>query len=218
MTGLDPRAKLVATGVVAVWIAALPPGGWPWALGLCGILAAAAPSPATLARHAFGAVPFVLVPIGFGALSGAFEPARAVDMATRGFSAALVAALLVAVTPASELLAGASALGAPDLLVQTLALALRYLDVLDDRARAMLASARARGFGPRSPRRLATAGTMVGALLVRSLDRAERVHRAMVARGYTGRFPAARPLRLRGRDAAFVGVVATVCAATWWQA
>jgi cobalt/nickel transport system permease protein len=51
------------------------------------------------------------------------------------------------------------------------------------------------------PRRF---GSMVGHLLLRTLDRAQRIHLAMSCRGFEGEVPLLRPLRLRLADAAFV--------------
>ena len=79
----------------------------------------------------------------------------------------------------------------PDLLVQIMGFMVRYLDVVtaelrpDDDARcARAASTRApRGTGRSSRRSL-------GALFIRSYERGERVHLAMLARGYDGTMPA----------------------------
>jgi cobalt/nickel transport system permease protein len=43
-------------------------------------------------------------------------------------------------------------------------------------------------------------GNFLGMLLVRSLERAERVHWAMACRGFSGKFPAAEPHRLSRTD------------------
>ena len=201
---LDPRVKLVCAVACALWIGLVPPG-WEGllvllAIAMLAVAALAQISPATLVFRAAGALPFVVVPTLLRLLAGTLDLHVVAWMATRGYLAAMVATLLVSVTPFPDLLAGASALGVPDLVVQTIALIYRYLVVLRERAGALAASARARGYGPRSPRRVAVGGSMLGALLLRSLDRAERVHRAMLARGYTGRFPRTRMLRMRGVD------------------
>ena len=137
-------------------------------------------------------------------------------MVGRGCATALVATLLVNVTSFGALLAGASALGVPDVLVQTTALVYRYLSVLRERAGAMVASAQARGWSRRTPDRIRVAGAMLGVLLVRSLDRGERVHRSMLARGYTGRLPSLRPLAMTPIDwAVGIGVVAAAAGSAW---
>lgn len=211
---LDPRVKLVAALSLAVWISALP-ARHAGLLGLVGtglvVLAALQQiPPRTLLVRASAALPFVLIPSGLQLLVGAFDFAAAATLAGRAFVAAMSVTLLVSVTPFSTLLGAASALGVPDLLVQTTALVYRYLFGLRERAAATAASALARGYGPRSPRRFAVAGAMLGSLLLHGLDRADRVHHAMLARGYTGRFPITRPLALTATDV-LVGVSVIAC-------
>jgi len=201
---LDPRVKLACALVGALWIGLVPAGQEGFlvllGLGLLGVAWLARISPATMVFRAGGALPFVLVPGLLRLLAGSLDLSSVAWMATRGYLAAMVATLLVSITPFPALLAAASALGVPDLLVQTTALIYRYLQVLRERAAALAASARARGYGPRSPRRVAVGGSMLGALLLRSLDRAERVHAAMLARGYTGRLPSTRVLAMGPLD------------------
>lgn len=82
---------------------------------------------------------------------------------------------------------------------ETLLLAGQYIEVLLAELTQMQRSARLRGLnGTASWLRYANAA-MVGALYLRSLNRAERVYAAMVARGYNGNFPvdsAPRPKEL----------------------
>jgi cobalt/nickel transport system permease protein len=203
MPGLDPRVKLCVAVGVAVWVGLVPVGREP-VIAVVGVAMVVAGAwsrvpPTTLLRRAAGALPFILFPAAIRLFSG-LDLARLAGMAVRGYTTALDAALLVSVTPFTTLLAAASALGVPDLLVQTIALIYRYLQVLRDRGSAMADGARARGYGPSSPDRFAIAGNMLGALLIRSLHRADRVHQAMLARGYTGRLPAAAEMRLGPAD------------------
>jgi cobalt/nickel transport system permease protein len=46
-----------------------------------------------------------------------------------------------------------------------------------------------RGFSARDPRHWPVLAKGVGALFIRSFERGERVHLAMVSRGYSGRLP-----------------------------
>jgi cobalt/nickel transport system permease protein len=41
-------------------------------------------------------------------------------------------------------------------------------------------------------------------LLLRTLERAERIHRAMLARGFDGRLPVGQPLAWQWRDTLFL--------------
>jgi cobalt/nickel transport system permease protein len=66
---------------------------------------------------------------------------------------------------------------------------------------------RVRGFRPGSNRHTwRSLGYLVGMLLVRSLERAERVRAAMLCRGYTGQFPALTSGPLLPRDWMFFGM------------
>lgn len=51
---------------------------------------------------------------------------------------------------------------------------------------------------------MATASSLLGNLLLRTMDRAERIHRAMLARGFDGSVPLLRPLRIRASDTVFL--------------
>ena len=69
--------------------------------------------------------------------------------------------------------------------------------------------------GLRRPR-ARTAGTLIGNLLVRALARAERIHAAMRARGFTGRLPVRRPWRFRAADAFVLGAALLALLAIRW--
>lgn len=200
---LDPRVKLVSTVALALWIGLLPKHaeGLLLFLAVAVVVAGALAQipPITLVFRASAALPFLLVPALINLVVGSLDPRHIAGMAGRGYVAAMVATLLVSVTPFPALLAAASSLGVPDILVETTGLVYRYLTVLREQAQAMLASARARGYGPKTPSRFRVAGAMLGTLMLASLDRAERVHRSMLARGYTGRFYAPKT-RMALRD------------------
>lgn len=200
---LDPRVKLLCGLGLALWVGLVPPAS----VGLLGFVGVglivlgglAQIAPATLIIRSSAALPFVVVPALLRLFSD--TPLHEVGvMAARGYVAAMVATLLVSITPFPDLLAAAARLGVPDLLVQTTALIYRYLVVLRERAAAMTASAAARGYGLSTPGRFAVAGDMLGSLLLRSLDRSDRVYAAMLARGYSGRFPQLRPMKMRAVD------------------
>ena len=60
-------------------------------------------------------------------------------------------------------------------------------------------------------------GALVGMLLVRALDRSERVYNAMKLRGFSDRFRVARVSRLRAPDGlALFGSIAISTALWWW--
>jgi len=53
---------------------------------------------------------------------------------------------------------------------------------------------------------LAVYGPLLGHLLLRTLERAQRIHQAMRSRGFDGQMPAGRPLAWHWRDTAFLSV------------
>ena len=98
---------------------------------------------------------------------------------------AAAAALLLAAGQGMERLAiGLRTLGVPRLFVLQLILTHRYLRVILEEAGrlALAAFLRAGGGKPR----LSEWGAMAGGLLIRSCDRAERIHLAMRLRGFAG--------------------------------
>ena len=66
---------------------------------------------------------------------------------------------------------------------------LRYADVIAGEMRRMRIARESRCFTARSVRGWRTLGHAAGALFVRCYERGERVHLAMLARGYTGTMP-----------------------------
>ena len=106
-----------------------------------------------------------------------------VTKATLGVLASL---LLAATTDPRDLLAGLERLRVPAQLVQIMGFMIRYLDVVTDELSRMKTARESRGFTARNPRHWPVLGRSVGALFIRSFERGERVHLAMIARGYDG--------------------------------
>ncbi|MGH3347099.1 MAG: cobalt ECF transporter T component CbiQ, partial [Nocardioides sp.] len=107
----------------------------------------------------------------------------------KGTLGVLASLTLAATTEPDDLLRGLQRLRLPDLLVQIMGFMIRYLDVVTGDLRRMLTAMRSRGCDPRSPRHWPALGKALGALFVRSYERGERVHLAMLSRGYTGKLP-----------------------------
>jgi cobalt/nickel transport system permease protein len=128
----------------------------------------------------------LLIWLGQG-LSGGGVPASTVLV--KGMLAFSTLLLLINTTPYERLLAGLSRLGMPMLLVATMAAMYRYGWLLVDEMTRMRRARQARTFRP--SRRLSAEGLrrgseLIGMLMVRASQRAERVHGAMLARGYDG--------------------------------
>lgn len=103
----------------------------------------------------------------------------------RGWLCFTVLMVLTATTPFPELLRGLRTLGVPALLVAVLSFAQRYLELMLEELRRLRRARRARWLSPRREPWLLGA-SLVGTLFLRSFERAERVHKAMLARGYDG--------------------------------
>lgn len=96
----------------------------------------------------------------------------------------LVAIVVTASTDARRLVLALERARMPRELTSIMSFMLRYLDVLSDERDRMRVARTARGFEARGPRSWRIIATGVGALLVRAHGRGERVHLAMLARGY----------------------------------
>ena len=107
----------------------------------------------------------------------------------KGTLGVLASLTLAATTTADDVLRGLQRLRLPDLLVQIMGFMIRYLDVVADELGRMLVAMRSRGADLRAPRHWPALARALGALFIRSYERGERVHHAMLSRGYTGRLP-----------------------------
>ena len=102
----------------------------------------------------------------------------------KGTLGVLASLTLAATTEPSELLRGLERLRMPPLIVQIMGFMIRYLDVVTGEMGRMTVAMRSRGCDPRSPRHWPAMARSLGALFVRSYERGERVHLAMLSRGH----------------------------------
>jgi cobalt/nickel transport system permease protein len=117
----------------------------------------------------------------------------------------LAVVLLVSTTPLAEVLRALEWMRVPRTLVSVISLLSRYLLLLRGEVTSVTRAARSRAWeSAKVRRRVAAAGGIVGSLFLRTYDRAERVHRAMLARGGEGAFRAPRFNPLGVRDWAVV--------------
>lgn len=204
---LDPRAKIVALGVFLVLLATAPPDAAltfsaDAALLVAGILAAQIPLTGVLVR-AMVVLPFSLT---FGAISwAAGDPWRAVALIEKSYLSTVAVLLVIATTPLPAFLNALRALGVPSLLVMVTQYIYRYLFVVSEQAQhARIAAACRQGNLPRRKGlRFAGASGALAVLFARSYSRAEGTHRAMLARGFQGKFPPLTPRRFRPVDGIF---------------
>ena len=119
--------------------------------------------------------------------------AAAWALLAKGTLGVLASLTLAATTEPRDLLAGLERLRVPSLLVQIMGFMVRYLDVVTDEMGRMRVARESRGFNARDVRHWPVLARSAGALFIRSYERGERVHLAMLSRGYTGTMPRLRP-------------------------
>ncbi len=123
----------------------------------------------------------------------------------------LVLNLLTLTTSIPALLQALVQLRVPPLLVAILASMSRYIEILIRELSAMRQAATSRNIALASGRRQrSVVGNMFGALFIRTYERGERIHQAMLARGYTG-VPHVRNLPAGGaKDRAVLSAIALI--------
>jgi len=120
--------------------------------------------------------------------------------------------LLVSVTPLSEITYSMRRVRMPYILTVTFETVYRYIGVLLEEAYSMhiaysLRSARKKGV------HIGDMGSFLGQLLLRSLDRADRVYNAMKCRGYALRALARTTRKFERKDWVYCGVSCFLCIA-----
>jgi cobalt/nickel transport system permease protein len=137
-------------------------------------------------------------------------------------SNAILLALMALITTMSIATLGhaMSRLMIPDKIVSLFLITYRYIFVMKQEYERLLRAARARGFRPRTNiHTYRTYAYLVGMLLVRAVERAERVHKAMICRGFRGKFYSLREFSMSPLDWAWciaMGALITVLELTEW--
>jgi len=192
----------------------MPAGAWRAlaALGFVialGVWSARLPVSA-LARRVGQALPFFLLPalalpvsvpgptaleVGPVSFSGP-GLLRAAEIMARATLAVSAVTVVVSITRATDLLRGLDGLPLPSLVKSSLSLGYRYVYLLNDELERTARAIRSR-MGDTTRLRLwrARASTLTH-LLLRAHDRGERIHAAMLSRGYRDQLPALQPAAL----------------------
>lgn len=141
------------------------------------------------------------------------------NIVAKGTLGVLVSLTLAATTPMRALLIGLQRLHAPALVVTIATLMLRYADLIVAEAARMRRARLARGHDPRFLWQVGATARGVGALFVRAYERGERVHLAMLSRGFAGALPGAADAAPTRRQwvggLAPAGVAAVLVAVAW---
>ena len=205
---LDAHLKLVAVLGFALVVVATPVhAGWAPAayLGflvlLAGVAAVARVRPGRLLRGLAVELPFVAFAVLLVFVSrGPRTEVLGLSVSSSGLAvgggllakatlSVLAATLLAATTEPRALVHGLERLRLPQVLVQILMFMIRYADVVGGELRRMRVARESRGFRARHLGALRVLGPAAGSLFIRSYERGERVHLAMLSRGYSGRLP-----------------------------
>ncbi|GEM_PF-404190 len=206
ITTITLRLRLAL--ILTIGAACLKLGAWP-VLGIYGIIALGwigwlrVPG-----RSLSGLVGAELLFLSLTALPHGWE--RASFLMARSLVCLLFMNGLLLTLPPHSLAIALKSLPLPAALQETALLAGQYIEILIDEVRRMQRSAACRGLsGPSGWLRYVSAAS-IGALYVRSLDRAERVYNAMTARGYNGTLPIFSPAS--PRQGIWLGAAALVAA------
>jgi len=216
---LDPRAKLLTTLVFVVVVvsfgkyeisALLPFSIFPVAICALGNV-----PPTYLIKKLVLVSPFAI-------LLGIFNPLLDRDILIRlagveisggwvSFASILirfvltvgVALTLIAVTGFNAVCMALEKLGAPKIFVVQLLFLHRYMFVLVDEAARIFRARALRSFGGEGTG-IKSYGSLVGQLLLRTLDRAQRIYLAMCCRGFDGQIHVMHPLKFGSREIGFI--------------
>uniref|UniRef100_Q07Q72 Cobalt ABC transporter, inner membrane subunit CbiQ n=1 Tax=Rhodopseudomonas palustris (strain BisA53) TaxID=316055 RepID=Q07Q72_RHOP5 len=201
---LDPRTRLLAAAVFALVVVSLnSQAATVVALGLgCGLgIAARLPGSQTLRKlltlDGFMVMALITLPFtvpgepwfSVAGLPASWEGAERAALILLKGNAVVLAVLALLGTMDTVVLGRALArLGAPHKLVHLYAFTIRYLDVLNREYARLRTAMKARAFRLRSDRHTwRSIGWLFGMLMIRSIERAERITAAMRCRGFDGR-------------------------------
>lgn len=111
------------------------------------------------------------------------------SIVVKGTLGVLAAVILSTTTTAREILRGLERLKLPTVMVQIASFMLRYVNVISDEMERMKIARESRGFVASSIKHWKVLATTASALFIRSYERGERVHLAMLSRGFDGNLP-----------------------------
>jgi cobalt/nickel transport system permease protein len=225
MHRLDPRAKLAGLAGITVVGVSTPPRFWPvlaaCAVALAAIAAAGRVGPGVIWSRAKVVLPpvvfvAVFVPLVRGGETVDVGPLALSRDGLVAFAAvsskALIgtvsAVLLGATTTFPDVLHGLERMRAPRLLTLIAGFMYRYLFVIAGEARRMRVALAARAYRPRHALQAAAIGRVAIALFLRTFERGERVHLAMLARGFAGATPRLGALAFARSDVLFLTALA----------
>ena len=224
---IDPRARIIAAtafAIVVVACSSMPVLVIALGASVCLMLVVRLPVGRTLKRmmamDSFIIFILILLPFTvpgepFVTLWG-FEASKeglwkAIAIALKANAVILMLMVLVGTMEAATLGHALHALRVPASLVHLLLFTVRYIEVLHEEYSRLRLAMKARGFQPSN--RLHTYrsfGYLIGMMLVRALERSERILDAMKCRGFTGTIPLLARFELTRRDVVFAAVMSGI--------
>ncbi len=205
---IDSRLKVVAALAMVLAVVLTPARAFGWFAAYTVLLAALMlilrVSPGYALKRSLAAVPLVLLvalptpflqkgPQGLVAFYGpgglaVYQYGLLIfwNALIKAWLSLLSMTLLMATTPVPALLAALQQLRVPEVLVSQIAMIHRYGGLFTEELARMRRAAESRNFGGARSFRWKVIGQLVGSLFLRSYERGERVHAAMMARGYDG--------------------------------
>lgn len=233
--GLAPEVKIAAMvgGLLAI---VLTPREQFWAFGLYGltviVLLGIGEIPLGFYfRRVLIEIPFVVFAVflpflgseptttfgGFDvSIEGSWAAWNILAKATLGVSLSIV---LAATTEIPHILRGLERLRVPSLMIAIAGFMIRYLDVVTSELQRARIAMTARGHDARWFWQARPLATSAGAMFIRAYERGERIHQAMLARGFDGSMPVTETgglARPRWEIAAgFAGALWSVAITSW---
>ena len=216
---LDPRAKVLVTAVFIISVVSF--GKYevsalvPFVLFPAVMMAQGNIPFSVIVRKALFVLPFAVaigifnpffdreVLVKLGPLGNQCRLGILRSIVVRSLLTVAAAVILVAVTGFPSVCWALERLGMPRTFAMQLLFLYRYIFVLIEEGRNASRARELRSAGKASMG-MATFGSLVGHLLLRTWERAERIHMAMLARGFTGEFHARREYRFGLKDLLFL--------------
>ncbi len=225
---LPPQVKIIAALGLIIVAVATPAAAWPaflwYGLLILGLAVAARLPLRRLVGRMAVEVPFVIFALILPFVgrpptteflgitlseAGLLAAWTILAKATIGVATSVV---LAATTRAADLVTGLGRLHVPALLVEIASFMLRYVHVIADQWRRMGQARASRGAALSGPRSWSPLARSTGVLFIRSYERGERVHLAMLSRGYAGTMPLLVATVPRPRDWLFAAAVPCLAA------
>lgn len=203
---LAPETKIFAAlGIVLFF--AITPRQAVWAFGLYAIVVVALVAmaripPGFIAARLLAVAPFIVfaffipfiatgestqvwgVSVSLDGLWGAW------NILAKAVLGASVSIVLTATTEIADLIRGLGVLRVPAVFTSIAMFMVRYLELVGDELRRVRVAMASRGYEPRWLSQARPIAASAGAMFVRSYERGERVHSAMLSRGFNGEMPA----------------------------